>query len=181
MFSLNYLRICNLLTFSAIILSAAHLLAAQEGDEMKANAITAYVSANDATTKVSGIACISLHAAADSKRLDPTRGSTIVLQQVHALENAAGPFAVYLESAGAKRPSEANRIGYFSLYSFQQREDGQDLSFDVPSGLLRRLMNSQHGLADLQVCVEDRNPSLSGNTGPSVVLNKVLLVQLKPR
>ena len=181
--SLNWAGFSRILVLagcaSSLASSPGHFVAEPQKGEMKNESITLFASVDRKATSISDIACVPLAAAATIDKLDLNQDSILVLQRVRALGYAGGPYAVYISAAGAGRAAEKNRLAEFSLYSVQQRSDSQELSFEVKSTLLRSLIHSQPAASRLQVCVEDRSPSLSRKTSPSVSFDRVLLVQLQ--
>jgi hypothetical protein len=153
--------------------------AAQEGNSMQPGTLTLFASADNATTKISDRVCVALTPLPAAKFLHREAATMLVLQQLHSLNAASsGPFVVYLESSGTVHPLSSNRLGYFSLYSFQARADGQDISFSVEPHLLHQLLSQAPGHTGLRVCVENRNPSRQDNPSPSATFARVLLVQV---
>jgi hypothetical protein len=181
--SLNWAGFCRILVLagfaSHLASNPGRLFPEQQKEEMKNESITLFASVDQKATSISDIACIPLEAAATVGKLDLNRNSILVLQRVRALGYAGGPYAVYIAAEGVGRPAERNRLAEFSLYSVQQRSDSQELSFDVKPALLRSLLSSQPAASHLQVCVEDRSPSPSAKTSPSLSFDKALLVQLQ--
>jgi hypothetical protein len=177
MVSLRWARFCCILIFTAFGAKPGQLFAEPHTAQMTNESIALFAS--EKATSVGDVACIALTATATIDRLDLGRDGALVFQHVRAVGDAGGPYAVYIAPAGVDPPAEQNRIGYFSLYSVQQRTDNQELSLEVKSSLLRRLLRSQPAASRLQVCVKDTNFSQAAHHSPSMTFDKVVLVQIQ--
>ena len=171
-------RKCKWVRFSLVaVLSMGAASAAQGAGAVERGTTTVFASANREPTSVGHLSCIEL-THVQGAEFSSERPTVIVLKDVHSLSKATGPFAVYVEAAGTTQHIEAHRVGYFSLYSIQQRTDGQDLSFDVKPELLDRFLSARGPSARLQVCVENRSPGSSDDRGTVAKVARAILVQL---
>jgi hypothetical protein len=177
--SLNWAGFYSMIVLAGLASNPGRSLAEPQKEEMKNEPITLFASVDQKTTSIGDFACVPLAAASTVSKLDLNRKSVLVLQRVRSLGHAGGPYAVYIATAGASRPTEKNRIGEFSLYSVRQRTDSQELSFEVKSTFLKRLLGYQPASAHLQICVEDRSPTRASDPSPSLSFDKALLVQLQ--
>jgi len=159
------------------LLSMSTAVAAQGPDEVDRGTITVFASASQRSTSLGRLDCIEL-APVRGAQFSRQRPTFIVLKDVHSQSKATGPFAVYVEAARTTRHIEAHRVGYFNLYSIQQRTDGQDLSFDVKPELVNGILSAEGSSSRLQVCVENRSPGSSNDRGSVAKVARVMLVQL---
>lgn len=174
--------LCRQILFIAVAcLLAAALLpaAAQQGSVKHAPAQTLFASGAGAATPISGSVCIPFQQSAPSGALDRGDLHFIVLRDMHSLTAASsGPFSVYLEAEGSRHHLARNRLGYFSLYSDQARTDGSDYSINIDPAQFGQLVLKNKGQSKLEVCIENRNPSLTPDAAPAATVTQILLVQI---
>lgn len=168
---------CKWVCFSFLAVLSMSVTSAAQGPDAVERGNTVFASANREPAGVGHLSCIELKPVPGAE-FSSQRPTLIVLKDVHSLSKATGPFAVYVEAAGTTQHIEAHRVGYFSLYSIQQRTDGQDLSFDVKPELLDRFLSARGPSGGLQVCVENRSPGSADDRGTVAKVARAILVQL---